>query len=170
MGLVTQILEILKRHIGYEVSVIIKNNNSLFLHFGYVTEVNEAYISITDDMESGSIIKLYFENESGPIILHIYNANHIDLMNARKTITLAEKLKDKEKKKQIFGSLRPFLENRLYFVYRNKQVIHCSSGLFFNMGIMGVSLKLPPFFNQDLNLPYDSVLHIYNSEFNDLII
>lgn len=170
MGLVVQIFEIIKRHIGDKVSVIIKNNNGLFLHNSYLTDVDDESITISDEIDSENGTKLNFENDGVQNILHIYNSHQIDLMNARKTLTLAEKLKDKEKKKYIFGSLKPFLQNRLYFVYRNKKVMHCSSGLFFNMGIMGISLKLPPFFNQDLNLPYDTILHIYNSELNDLII
>ncbi len=170
MGLVKQIFEIIKRHLGDTVTVIIKNNNGLFLHTGYITEINEDRITLAEEPDSETGIELNFENEGEQKIMHIYNTHQIDLMNARKTQTLAEKLKDKEKKKVIFSSLKPFLQNRLYFVYRNKKVMHCSSGLFYNMGIMGISLKLPPFFNQDLNLPYDTILHIYSSDFKDLII
>ncbi len=169
-GVVSQILEIIKRHYEDEVFVVAKRSQRLILYSGILSEADDEGITLTDETGIASQTRLLYENEGEKLLYHIYNRNHIDLLNATTTPTLAMKLKEKEKKKAILVSLKPYLKQILFFVHKHQQNIHVSSGRFYDMGMMGISLKLPPFFNKDLNLSYNSILHIYNQEYTDLIL
>jgi len=44
-----------------------------------------------------------------------------------------------------------------------------NNGVFQNMGIVGLTLLVPPFFNRTEMLKYPSVINIFDESFNDLL-
>ncbi len=163
-----KILEIIKRHVGEQIFVISCKTEGIVLQTGFLTGMTNNGITLSAGRDKASN-DIPFLNGSQHHILNIYNRNNIDLLKAASTEPLAEKLKDREKKKKIFANIRPHLKKDLFFIYKQQAALNLTTGMFVDMGIMGITLKLSPFYNKELSLPYNSVLHIYSQDHKDLL-
>lgn len=103
------------------------------------------------------------------ILFHIYNQNYIDLVNAKETITLDKKLRNKELQKIILNKLRPNMGKEVTVFTKTSEGMFFVRGKFTDMGIMGVTLLAAPFYNAAQNLPYRSVMHVYGEDLKDLL-
>lgn len=162
-----KILQIIAKHKGSRLFVISKKSAGLLLQSGHLQNVTMDTVSIAES--EGNIIKIPFQKDLEDHILHIYNTQNIDLLKAKAAVPLANKLSVRETKKTIFSRLRPNIQKELTFVYKKKTVINVTKGKFIDMGMMGIKLQLPPFYNETLDLNYGSVFHIYAENHDDLL-
>ena len=165
----TKILEIIARHKGAVLNVIAKKEDGVILYRGKLVNVTMDQVSIAEEEKSGSSTSIPFEKNGNAHILKVYNSNNIDLLTAKAASPLSVKLSNRQNKKTIFARLKPHLKKDLYFAYKQKTSIVVSRGKFVDMGIVGITLQLAPFYNQDLNLHYSSVFNIYTKEGEDLL-
>lgn len=163
------IVELLKRHIGDHVTVIHKRDGYLHLCEGSLRSATADGIAVKSDQFISDKEYIKFLTETGNRILHIYNTLYIDLMTGRETPSLIMKLRDHEKQKRVISLLKPYLNKELYFVYKQTPGITLSKGIFVNMGVQSVTVKVAPFYNREESIHYDRVLHIYDQKYLDLL-
>lgn len=165
------IKQIIEKHIDSTVYVIWQSQERINFDSGILKEVSPTAIQMnalnpnSQQYESKSIA---IDDRKTSKILHIYNKLNIDLMAAKEVKPLAAKLRDSKIKGHIITNLKPFLKKDLSIVYRTKDNVIIVRGKFADMGIMGLSLLVAPFYNNKLDVPYNQVLNVYAEDI-DLI-
>lgn len=163
------ILELLKRHIGDNVTVIHKCDGFLQLSEGSLRMASSEGISVKSEHFISEKEYISFITETGNRILHIYNTLYIDLMIGRETPPMINKLREPKQQKRVISILKPYLNKELYFVYKQTPGITLSKGIFINMGVQSVTVKVAPFYNREESIHYDRVLHIFDEKYLDLL-
>ena len=100
---------------------------------------------------------------------NIYNSKYIDLLKAHATDSLARKVLNSELQKTIVKNLKFNMGNVLFYVCLTYDGFEIHSGKFKNMRISDIVIKPVHKPEEDMSLPYTTVLHIYNSDGEDLI-
>jgi hypothetical protein len=167
-ALLVKIYEILKRHIGSEAFFVYKHNNKIYLDEGILLDVDEEHIRMR---EKSGLIKdnIYFEEGYPRTLLNLYNTKYIDLLKARVTDSMARKVMKSELQKTIVKNLKFNMGNVLAYVCLTYDGFEIHHGKFKNMRISDIVVSRECNPEEDLSLPYTSVLHIYNSDGEDLI-
>ncbi len=163
------IQELLKRHINDTVTVIHKCDGLLQLSEGSLRMVSSEAISVKNENFISEKEYINFITETGNRILHIYNTLYIDLMVGREYPTLITKLREPKQQKRVISLLKPYLNKELYFIYKQTPGITLSKGIFIDMGVQSITVKVAPFYNREESIHYDRVLHIYDDKFLDLL-
>jgi hypothetical protein len=167
-ALLVKIYEILKRHIGMEVFYIYKYNNKIYLDEGILLDVDEEHIRIR---EKSGLIKdnVYFEEGYPRTLLNVYNSKYIDLLKAKITDSMARKVMKSELQKTIVKNLKFNMGSELAYICLTYDGFEIHYGKFKNMRISDIVIVKDCQNSEDFSLPYTSVLHIYNSDGEDLI-
>ena len=167
-ALLVKIYELLKRHISSDVFVIYKYKDKIYLDEGILLDVDEDKIRVR---EKSGLIKdnIYFEDGYPRTLLNIYNSKYIDLLKAHATDSLARKVLNSELQKTIVKNLKFNMGNVLFYVCLTYDGFEIHSGKFKNMRISDIVIKPVHKPEEDMSLPYTTVLHIYNSDGEDLI-
>lgn len=160
--------QLLNKHIGDLLFCVWLENNKVTLKTGRLETVLSDKIVLTLEGETIKTTLNFFENDK-LIMLNIYNRNFIDLIKAKKTFSLDEKLKVRDIKKIILQNIKPVLSKEVSIVYKLGDKLALNKGILANMGIAGVVIKPAPFYNTEENIFYKNVLHIYNNEGVDLL-
>ncbi len=160
--------QLLTKHVGSQLFCIWIEGNKVTLKSGLLETVLSDKIILKLEGEAAKTPLNFFEKDK-LLMLNIYNLNGIDLIKAKKNFSLDDKLKVREIKKQILQNVRTSLSKEVSVVYKLGDKIVLNRGIFANMGISGVVIKPAPFYNTEENIFYRNVLHIYNSEFIDLL-
>ncbi|HOK13517.1 MAG TPA: hypothetical protein PLU67_01405 [Candidatus Kapabacteria bacterium] len=160
--------QLLNKHVGNTLFCIWVEANKVTLKSGTLETVLSDKIILKLEGEASKTHLDFFEKDR-LIMLNIYNQNGIDLIKAKKPFSLDDKLKVREIKKQILHNVKASLGKEVAVVYKLGDKIALNRGIFANMGISGVVIKPAPFYNTEENIFYRNVLHIYNSEFIDLL-
>jgi hypothetical protein len=161
--------DLIVRHLGDELYIIYIDNDELIDISGKLIEVNHNYISIKTGTLYKDTTKIEFREEKLKKIIHIYNSSFVDLFTGKEAVALSFKLRNSENQKSIISNIKPFLGNELAFVYKQNDGVALSVGKFLDMGVRGIQLRLAPFYNSDISLTYDKILHIYDNRLVDLI-
>jgi len=161
-------IEIIAKHKGSPLTIIHREDDGIAIKYGNMISSNKQSITITEE-ESGKNTKIPIYDGPELYALHIYNSNLIDLVHAKRTDSMSEKMITRANQKVIIANLKPAMKKVLYFVFKQGSKINVAKGEFHNMGIKDVNLKLAPFFNKELILPYYQIYHIYLNEKQDLI-
>lgn len=163
-------LSIIQKHISYKLIIGYTNDNmGLTVEPITLKDVNKKGI-VADFLRSGyNDYTLNFYNDMFKNILFLYNMNNIDLLIAKKVLTLGEKLKDKALQKSIINNLKVSIGKKVMMVNKQGTDYVVNNGIFQNMGIVGISLTVPPFYNRTEMIKYPSVINIYDESFNDLL-
>ncbi|MEJ5245124.1 MAG: hypothetical protein WHV28_05380 [Bacteroidota bacterium] len=164
----TYLNQLLNKHLSNQLFCIWVEGNKVALKSGVLETVLSDKIILKLDGEAAKTPLSFFEKDK-LIMLNIYNLNGIDLIKAKKPFSLDDKLKVREIKKQILQNVKTSLGKEVAVVYKLGDKIALNRGIFANMGISGVVIKPAPFYNTEENIFYRNVLHIYNSEFFDLL-
>lgn len=165
------IKQIISKHIGTVIYVIWQNQDKINFDSGILREVSASAIlmnALNPNSQQYESKRITIDDGKSFKILHLYNKLNIDLLAAKEVKPLAVKLRDSKIKGQIINNLKPFLKKDLSIVYRTKDNVIIVRGRFADMGIMGLSLLVSPFYNNKLDVPYNSVLNVYADE-SDLI-
>jgi len=163
-------LTIIQKHIGFKMILAYVNSTGT---------VSVEPITLQDADKKGikaDLLKSGLANQNIPFfdnfnktIICLYNTNGIDLLIAKKVENLGVKLKDKAKQKTIISALKGALGQKVVTVVKVGNDYCAVNGIFQNMGIVGISLSVPPFYNRIESLKYPSVMNIFDTQFNDLI-
>lgn len=167
-GIIKQIIE---KHIEAIVYVIWQGNDKINFDFGVLKQVSSSSITINaiDRVNETTQKKtIAFDDMQNSRILHIYNKFHIDLIKAKEVIPLSKKLRNSQLKPLIIKNLKPYLNKDLNIIYKTRDHVIIVKGRFTDMGIMGLTLMVAPFYNNQHNVPYDQIFNIY-AEKVDLI-
>ena len=164
-----QVQSLLKRHMDDNVHVVYMTNEGVVLKTGRLLSISHKDIAFKPESSNESEFFIPYEERGKKILLHVYNQSLIDLTKAKQTASLATKLKHPDFKKVIIANLKPQLQKDLSFIFKSSKGLAISTGLFENMGIMGLLIKAAPFYNKEVSLQYDVVLHIYNNDANDFL-
>lgn len=111
-----------------------------------------------------------FYNDLKKNIFCFYNTNGIDLLIAKKVVNLADKLKDRAAQKLIINSLKGIIGQKVTTIFKTASEFSFTNGIFQNMGIAGITLSVPPFYNRTELLKYPQIYNIFDQEFNDLLL
>lgn len=160
--------QLLNKHIGELLFCVWLENGKIVLKIGKLDTVLSDKIVLKIEGEAGKTTLPFFENDK-LLMLNIYNRNFIDLIKAKKTFSLDEKLKVREIKKVILQNIKPELGKEVSVVYKAAEKLALNRGILANMGITGVVIKPAPFYNTEENIYYRNILHIYNAEGTDLL-
>jgi hypothetical protein len=163
------LLEIIKKHIGMTVFCIYRKTDGLSFCEGKLMFVDQDIIVIDNPGIYKDRITLKFSENGRQNILHLYQDKFIDLITAKETPTLNKKLRDNDLKKNIMSNLKKHIEKEVYFVYKANNRVALSLSKFMNMGISDILCRVAPFFNQDVRLRYENILHVYNLDGVDLL-
>jgi len=163
-------LAIIQKHISYKLIIGYTNDkNGLTVEPITLKEVTKKGI-VADFLKSGhKDYSMNFVNDMYKNIIFLYNMNNIDLMMAKKILTLGEKLKDKQLQKSIINNLKVSIGKKIMIVSKQGPDFVVNNGVFQNMGIVGLTLLVPPFFNRTEMLKYPSVINIFDESFNDML-
>jgi hypothetical protein len=162
-----KIIEIIAKHKGSKITAIHRDIEGINLKQGELITSTSDSISIKEADGNQSTIPFYKGNDLNT--LHIYNSNMIDLVRAKMVDHMAEKMKVRANQKIIIANLKPTIHKVMNFVFKQGGTLNMAKGEFDNMGIQDIKLKLAPFYNKELVLPYYQVYHIYLNENTDLI-
>jgi hypothetical protein len=167
------IKEILKKHINSVIYVVWQDFESEKIKFAQailrkVLPGSIVFDEFDEHREEYKEIELPFDDWEKAKILHIYNRYHIDILKGRETKTLSYKFKFSMVKHKIIKNLKPFLNRELHIVYKTTKQVIVVKGMFSDMGIMGLTVKVAPFYNNELIVAYDQILNIYTFK-EDLI-
>jgi len=167
-ALLVKIYEILKRHIGTEAYFVYMHNNKIYLDEGILLDVDEEHIRMR---EKSGLIKdnIYFEEGYPRTLLNLYNTKYIDLLKAKYTDSMARKIMNSELQKTIVKNLKFNMGNVLTYICLTYDGFEIHYGKFKNMRIGDIVITKDPNLDEDFSIPYTSVLHIYNSDGEDLI-
>lgn len=164
-----KIFQIIQRHTGSLLTAIFIKDNKLTYDRGILRAVNALSIHMDSEVTYFRGLEIPFTEINQPKLLNLYNTNKIDLLKPNKNTTLGVLLQEKNLKKTIIHHFKENLNSELGFVAFFDDKISLVHGKFRDMGIMGVTVALPPFYNKDLLLKYNSVYNVYNSELKDLM-
>ncbi len=160
--------QLLTKHVNDVLHVIYFDEGKIGIKSGTLLIVNANSIVLNLAGESTKQEISFFKNDQVSV-LNIYNRNYIDLMNAKATEPLSEKLKVRDIKKIILNNLRPLIGKEITMVSKVDNKLTASKGLLSNMGIAGASIKPAPFYNSELDMNYRNIFHIYSAENIDLL-
>ena len=163
-------LRIIQKHIGSKLIMVYVNSSS-------AVAIEPIMLNNADrNGVTGNFIKSGISNEFVPfynvfdkVILCLYNTNGIDLLKAKEIQPLSVKLKDKTNQKVIISSLKQTLSQKVVCVIKTLNEFATAQGIFENMGIAGISINVPPFYNRQEVLKYQLIYNIFDSKYNDLI-
>lgn len=163
-------LAIIQKHISYKLIIGYTNDrNGLTVEPITLKDVNKKGI-VADFLKSGqSNHSMNFYNDMYKNIIFLYNMNNIDLLIAKKILTLGEKLKDKQFQKSIINNLKVSIGKKVMIVSKQGVDYVVNNGIFQNMGIVGITLTVPPFYNRSEMLKYPTVINVFDENFNDLL-
>ncbi len=167
-ALLVKIYEILKRHIGEEIFFIYLYNEKIYLEEGVLLDVDEEHIRVR---EKSGLIKdnIYFEAGYPRTLLNVYNKKNIDLLKAKVTDSMGRKIMNSELQKTIVKNLKFNMGKCLAYICLTYDGFEIHYGKFKNMRISDILIYSELKNKEDISLPYTTVLHIYNSEGDDLI-
>ncbi|HRP02599.1 MAG TPA: hypothetical protein PLE30_08135 [Candidatus Kapabacteria bacterium] len=163
-------LAIIQKHIGFKLIIAYVNEkNSLAIEPINLQDVSKKGI-VADFIKSGKTNQsMNFYQDMNKQIVAIYNMNDIDLLIAKKVSNLGEKLKNRQLQKAIINNLKVSIGKKISIVSKIGQDYIVNNGIFQNMGIVGVTLSVPPFYNRTEMLKYPSIMNIFDENYNDLL-
>jgi hypothetical protein len=162
-------LKIIMKHRGSKLILIFLKDKNVVIEPIILKNCDKK--GIVADFERTNTMDVYipFYNDFDKNILCLYNLNDIDLLNARKVLNFQEKMKDKVYFKNIIQVIKQAMNQYVNIIIKmdNKfSVIKC---IFTNMGMSGITVKASPFYNQEQNLKFNLVFHVFDPEFTDLL-
>lgn len=163
-------LQIILKHIGEKLIIVYKSTlGGLTVEPILLLDANRNYL-VADFLKSGfTNYKMNYYNDLYKNITCLYNLNGIDLLIAKKVETLALKIKDREAQKEIIKNLKGAMGQKVNFVTKIGSDYMSNNAIFLNMGIAGIEISVPPFYNKNEILKYHQILNIYNEKLVDLI-
>ncbi len=163
-------LAIIQKHVGYKLIIgYVNDSNGLTVEPITLKGVNKKGI-VADFIKSELNNKPFnFFNDMKKSIIFLYNMNNIDLLIAKKVVTLGEKLKDKQLQKNIINNLKGAIGKKVILVSKQGADYIVNNGIFQNMGIVGITLLAPPFYNRTEMMKYPSIMNIFDEDFNDML-
>ena len=159
---------LLNKHVNDKLYVILLQDGKIVMKSGVLEAINGNKI-ILKATEDGTKHEITIVEKDEVTVLNVYNRNYVDLLVGKPTEVLSLKLKIRDKQKIIMNKLRPNIGKEITMVYKGDGKLVLSYGQFANMGLMGASLKLAPFYNKEQSLNYSSILHIYDSNQSDML-
>ncbi len=162
------VVQLLNKHVRSTIYCVFNDNGKIAMKSGVLDTVLSDKLIMKSEVDNSQVIVPFFINNE-LALLNAYNANFIDLMRGKRTFSLDDKLKVKEIKSQIISNLRPYMGKEISIIYKAQDKLMMNRGQFSNMGMMGVLIKLAPFYNTEENIYYKNILHIYNSELSDVL-
>ncbi len=161
------IVELIKNHTGKQVSIIVNQNGHIAFHHGIIA-------SIATDGITMKVSGLYretipFRKNDKPYILHIINQINTDLLHAADVPLMSKKLQNPMIKQEIINRLKPLLQKKLSVIYKNEEKLEKVSGKFDDLGVKGILLSSVRVHNDNLRVPYDKILMIFDENLEKLV-
>lgn len=161
-------LQILEKHLNSNIFVIYTDGSSLFSEHGILKACDKISLTFDSFTKNTKNRTLKFIDDKGFHIRHIYNSNFLDIFTTGKTETLAMKLRDKISSKWIINNLKTSLNEEVNVIAKVNQSVNVLRGQMSDMGISGLKLKTPPYYNTEEILDYSIILNVYNLKLTDL--
>lgn len=166
--LLVKTYKILETHLSQELFAIYKHKNGVYLDESVLIAVDDEYIRLRE--KSGIIKqKIYFAEGYGKTLLNVYNSKYVDLLKAKPTDSMGRKLLNSELQKLIVKNLKFNMGEELFYVCLSYDGFEIHRGKFINMRMSDIIYKPNLDDKENISIPYISILHIYNSEGDDLI-
>lgn len=160
--------KLLKKHINSQVYIVLSNKKEIISEHGLLKEIDDSKIVIDSYTNSIKNRSLKFFDSEGFHIRHIYNANFLDIFDTEQTNVLAYKLRDKNNRKWIINNLKTSLNETVFVISKQNYALTVLKGRLDDMGIMGLKVKIPPYYNREETLEYNTIFNVYNENLTDL--
>jgi len=168
MGKITS-YDLIIRHLGEIVYIVFIEDDEMLIKSGKLLEANPSFVVIKSDTLYKETNEIELMDGKLKKIIHFYNSLFIDLITAKEAIPLSHKLRKSDSQKEIISNLKPYLGNELAFIYKQNEGVSLATGKFLDMGVKGIKLSIAPFYNSEIILHYDKIIHIYDNRLVDLL-
>lgn len=163
------VFKIIAKHMGFKIFAVIQPHKNIALERGKIKDVTPELIRIDSEVTKESNVKVPFFIDSKQNILNLYNRNSIDMLQAKEVSNMAAKMRNKGLQLVIIKSIKSYLKKEVTIIAKQGNEITLTRGKLTNMGISGLSVLTAPFYNNEMSIPYTSILNIYNDSNVDLI-
>ncbi len=163
------ILKIIEKHIGNKLFLVYRDEKTFKLINCNLRNMNADKLLVQDTATNNPDFQVNFIENNRPKVLALYNMNGVNLINPINNEHLGAKLRKRENQGTIISQMKPQLKKNISIVFKKLQNFYLVNGQLSNMGMVDLVVKPAPFFNVDQVISYNSVMHVFDENGNDLI-